>query len=69
MRFGNSKRYSFVGELSFMKTNKALLEIPFRVLLTELVTDAELEADIQGLSGSEKATFVVEYIKGFMIQE
>ncbi|WP_439148252.1 hypothetical protein [Vibrio sp.] len=51
------------------KTNMALLENPFRKLLTELVSSAEFEADIQGLNGSEKDVFVVEYIKGFTIEE
>lgn len=52
-----------------MKINKALLGSPFRGLLTELVSDAELEADTQGFNGSEKAIFIVEYIKGFTIEE
>lgn len=51
------------------ETNNALLEGSFRNLLTELVSDAALEADTQGLSASEKAIFMVEYIRGFTIDE
>ncbi|WP_406733460.1 hypothetical protein RJD39_04805 [Vibrio scophthalmi] len=40
----------------------------FRATLTRLVEEAELEADIQGLSGAEAAVYVIEYLKGFTQQ-
>lgn len=51
------------------ETKSAFLEDSFRKLLTELVSDAALEADTQELNGSEKAIFIVEYIRGFTIDE